>query len=328
VAPIRPLLLDIAALRARVDQGLLEVQRHGSLAIFRPASRWDEGSPRDPLASVAQGVVLVHDTGEVRGLPFPRLFGHDEPGRPPLPPRSPDDVTVLFDGAGGVSYRDDEGRLRFASGGRFDTPEAALAERMWARDHAGVHVPPGLSLLVEIIDPKTRGVVRYGWSRLLLLGIRGVDGSDWPLAEVRAWGAPRGLTCAEPVALDLPALHASVASMGPHYRGHVARWGAGPGALRVRFASAANVALVRLIERLDDRLAGDWWYHRFDPPMALPEEHQLRAERVADALDAAAARLAGGVDSRADGGAQAGEAQRWEAYITRFGGEPRPVTDG
>ncbi|MCB9765492.1 MAG: hypothetical protein H6739_37305 [Alphaproteobacteria bacterium] len=249
-----PVSFDPALLDTYVDDGWLTRVDDGPLSIWNYTPKTVFEGRWDAVTLACRGLVLDRATAEVVALPFPKFFNHDEP-HAVIPDGAPE-VTVKLDGSLGIGFRAD-GRLRWTTRGSFFSPQAAAAQALWDARYADVPVPEAWTLLVEIIHPVTRNVVRYDEEEMVVLGARDrFTGEDLPYVGVRRWALGAGLAVTEPVEGDLPALLERAEALDDQHEGFVLRWGDH----RVKVKSRAYKRVHRLITGLTERALADHWY--------------------------------------------------------------------
>lgn len=257
----------------RVDQGPLSIYNYTPRCTFDSA--WDE------VTCACRGLVLNRETGEVVALPWPKFFNHGQPEAGPVPEGNPV-VTVKLDGSLGISYRY-EGQLRWTTRGTFFSPQAAVAQRIWDERYSHVEVPLGWTVMVEIISPDTRVVVRYDYEDIIVLGIRDRSGPDLPQETVEKWAASVGLRVTERVPHDLGSAIRTAAELDEQHEGFVLRWGS----YRRKVKGHAYLRIARFLQGLTERRIADMWYFGDTEALALvPEEYRGEVERVYAEMDA------------------------------------------
>jgi RNA ligase len=321
---------SLDTLAAYVERRLVSRVDMGSLAIFNYTERATYECAWDDVTQAARGLVLNVETGEVVARAFDKFFNLGERGIvQTLPDAPPDVVTVKHDGSLGIGFRH-EGRMRWTTRGSFYSPQAAIGQAIWDRDHAGVRIPDELTPLVEIIAPGTRNVVNYGDRECLaLLGIRNRHtGRDLSYETVEGWADAWGLPVTERVTGGLPEIVDRAARMSHQEEGFVVRWGD----FRVKVKSTEYMRVARLIAGLTDRAIADLWYaERRDLLVPLPEEHRGFAETrmaefdgeatmLGDELDALWERVGGIADRRALVNTVGREHALFGAVMNRFSG--------
>ena len=169
-----------------------------------------------PALRLCRGLIL-HTDGSVVAVPFPKFFNYGEHPET-IDPRSSDErsfyarepkdepfeLTEKMDGHLGIIFSYD-GKLHLATRQSFHGPTAVLGGEMLAaiakKNGWATKFSPHLTLLVEIIHPKTRVHVNYGRTkRFVLIGAYCRDRStllDCPYAELLVIGKRLGLRVAE-----------------------------------------------------------------------------------------------------------------------------------
>ena len=261
-------LLDVAALRSALAEGLVRVQRHPARpllvlnytehAVFErawtPVTRACRGLVVD-VAGGDDGPELALEDATVVARPWPKFFNHGELAALGLAidPQAPVEVTDKADGSLGILYPDGD-QLSVATRGSFASEQAVHATAVWRQRYAPRWTPPaGWTVLVEIVYPENRIVLDYaGLDDLLLLGAvevatgRAVGPADELLA---GWPGPRVDVHDHPTFAD-----ALAAPPRPNAEGLVVRVVGGPGeGLQVKLKQADYVHLHRLVTGLTAR---------------------------------------------------------------------------
>lgn len=252
------MFLDVV--RPYLERGLISHQRHPAwpdLVIFNYTPKCQFERRWDEITRVCRGLVVDVVRDRVVARPFPKFFGLQElPGLGLALPEGEPEVTVKLDGSLGITYRTPDGRLRWATRGSFTSRQAKIAEEMWGNRG---DVPPGLTLLCEIIHPETRVVVSYDFQDLVLVGAVETDtGRDLGWDELAALGSTVGLRVVERVPFDLEEAVARAKEMhADSGEGFVLRW---PDGFRVKVKAPEYVEAHRVVVGLQSRrnLADAW----------------------------------------------------------------------
>lgn len=270
-----------------VERGLVSCERHPGwpdLAIFNYTPRCEFGRHWDNVTRVCRGLVVDLGRDRVVARPFPKFFGLWElPGLGvSLPPGEPE-VTVKLDGVLGISYRTPDGELHWATRGSFVSEQAVVAEEMW---RGRPQPPPELTLLCEIIHPRTRVVVPYDFVDLVLIGaVETETGRDLGWEELAVLAREVGLRVVERVPLGLDQAVARAEAMrADSGEGFVLRW---RGGFRVKVKAREYVEAHRVLVGLESRrnLAEAWRRGELGAlPGRLPEAARFAAQ--AGELDA------------------------------------------
>ncbi|MEN0061260.1 MAG: RNA ligase [Myxococcota bacterium] len=287
---------QLTTLRDYVGRGLLSAHEQDGLVIFNYTPRTIYERAWDVVTLQARGLVLDGSTGTVHARPWPKFFNHNEPDGH-VPDGEPNEVTMKLDGSLGIGYVDATGTPRFATRGRFDSPQAQTAEALWARDHSGRRWPEAVTPLVEIIDPSTKVIVQYEWSGLVLLGVRDHNGDDWLRSDVETLAKDLAMRVVESAPLDRAALTAAAQELDHRTEGFVARWGSPKAAHRVKYKSAAYLALARVLSGITERFVGDCWIARVQLPPDVPEETRQWFDDVVADFETEAQRLAAEIEA-------------------------------
>jgi RNA ligase len=258
------------ALAPHVAAGHVAAKRTGDLTVYNYTKRCIFERAWNPVTLQARGLVYADD-GRRLAVPLPKFFNHDEPDAE-LPDTAPDGVTVKYDGSLGISFVH-EGQVRWTTRGTLGSPQARVADALWARDHgARAHAyPAGWTLLVEIVHADTKVIADHDFDGLVLLEARHVDsGAYMPPDQLDAVAADLALRRPEAGPDSVDALVAALAQLPSTAEGWVARWGDH----RLKFKGSAYMAVARLVQGLQPRRVADLWFHRALAPMlpTIPEE--------------------------------------------------------
>ena len=154
-----------------------------------------------PVLRLCRGTVFDR-SGRLVALAFPKFFNFGEHPESSELPNEPFTATVKYDGHLGIVFRTPNGRLRLATRQSFNGPSAKLGSMLlertatknrWKSDD----LPCGLTLLVEIIHPRTKVHVDYGRRRgfVLIGATNGLHDCDHD--ELEALGRRLGLPVTE-----------------------------------------------------------------------------------------------------------------------------------
>jgi len=151
-----------------------------------------------------RGIVFDMVTGQLIAKPFEKFFNYGEHPETVNLPGGPFVATVKHDGHLGIIFRYHD-KFILTTRGEFVNPTAQFAQAMLDEYVEGngwmEWIPPGqITLLVEVIHPKTRVFLDYyADKRFVLLGINRNSGEydvfDYP--SVCVWGNLLGLDVAE-----------------------------------------------------------------------------------------------------------------------------------
>jgi RNA ligase len=187
-------VLDVVELATDIEEGLVNRQTDGSLAILNYTHLAQFSNKWTRTTMACRGLIYDSDTTEVVARPFPKFFNygqgiipHDVTTKRPI-------VTEKADGSLGIIYWcEDAGRWKVATRGSFSSDQAVHAT-IKLRDYIDVLDEDALAhdrtYLVEIIYPGNRIVVDYaGRDELRLLAVIDIEtGGDY--ADVN-WPGPR-----------------------------------------------------------------------------------------------------------------------------------------
>ncbi len=239
--------------------------------------KWDE------ITRACRGLIVNKKTGEILARPFDKFFNYEEP-EAIIPPGTPE-VTVKLDGSLGISYRLN-GKLYWATRGSFTSEQSQVAQEMWDRKYRNVKVPENLTILVEIIHPVTRVVVKYDFEDLVLIGARDrFTGYDYPYDELVDLARVLGMPVMERVNFnDLAEVRDYVSKLDDQHEGFVLRWKDG---YRVKMKSPQYLEVFRIVRGLSSQKKAEAWANgEIDSLiLALPEEFRNEIEQLKKELD-------------------------------------------
>lgn len=230
-----------------LEEGLISYQCHPvwpNLAIFNYTVKCQFKARWDPVTKACRGLIVDLEDDRVIARPFPKFFGIQElPSLGLKIPNGKPEVTVKLDGSLGISYQTPDGKLHWATRGSFASPQAKIAEELWA-DRS--KVPPDLTLLCEIIHPDTRVVVPYEFADLILIGaIETESGRDLSWDELAALGKDVKLRAVERLPFDLEEAVARAQQIrADSGEGFVLRW---PDGFRVKVKAPEYLEVHRAI---------------------------------------------------------------------------------
>ena len=183
-------VLDPGELATAVENGLVRRQSHPSRpwVIYNYTEACQYSNAWTPVTLACRGLIVDESTGEVLARPFPKFFGHEQPGAPALRPEAAVQVTDKADGSLGIIYAGDA----VATRGSFASDQARHATELLRTRYAGFVPEPGLTVLVEIVYPENRIVLDYaGLDDLILLGAVDIaTGRTFGPEAVPSWPGP------------------------------------------------------------------------------------------------------------------------------------------
>jgi RNA ligase len=186
-------VLDPAELAAAVEAGHVRTQRHPErpYAIYNYSEACVYANAWTPVTLTCRGLIVDETTGVVLARPFPKFFGHEQPGAPVLELAAKVAVTDKADGSLGIIFRDGDG-WAVATRGSFQSDQARHATAVLRSRYADFAPPAGLTVLVEIVYPENRIVLDYaGLDDLILLGAVDIaTGATYGPAAVPQWPGP------------------------------------------------------------------------------------------------------------------------------------------
>jgi RNA ligase len=265
-----------------VESGLVTEREHGGLVIYNYTNKCQYDRAWDNVTIRARGLVF-DEYDRLITNPFPKFFNHGEP-HAVIPRGAPDEIAVKYDGSLGISYVHG-GRLCWTTRGCLDSPQSAVAERLWGNGRLP-HGVDGWTLLVEIVSPATRIIANHGDQECLVLLAARKLGADVEMSrsDMRALCERTPLVLAETVEIgSFERLLALQKTLPADEEGWVCRWGTH----RVKVKGEAYKAAARLLKGLNPRRIADMWYARVADEIlpTIPEEHRPWMESVLDALN-------------------------------------------
>lgn len=235
-----------------------------------------------------RGLILNERTGEVLARPFKKFFNYNEnSGIVTKIPKGEPTISVKLDGSLGISYVLDN-TLHWATRGSFESLQAGVANEIWKKkySHVTANEIEGLTLLVEIIDKKTRVVVNYeGMSDLILIGvIRIHDGYDFSHEEMVVLAKKIGMKVNEKTNLSLEQALSKKHEIDTNEEGWVLRWKNG---FRLKIKGDKYMDVHRIVYGLSNKKKFESWAdgNLLDLIRTLPEEFRVEIESFAERLD-------------------------------------------
>lgn len=183
-------IIPAEGLADAIAAGHVKRQFHATepLAIlnYTATCMWDRAWT--PVTRACRGIIYRTDTLEVVARPFRKFFNHGEPEAGTLDANAPCVCADKMDGSLGILYPLPSGGHAIATRGSFQSEQAQRATALWRERYADrVTVPPGVTLLAEIVYPANRIVLNYGdLDDLVYLAAvdiatgRTVPFADWP----------------------------------------------------------------------------------------------------------------------------------------------------
>jgi RNA ligase len=188
-------LKSIEHIRARdelVDQKLLRCDDKGDLRIYTYTDECVFAGSWNEITLHSRGIILNRATGEVVARPFSKFFNLGEKVETMesnLPWDEPYLVFEKMDGWLGTLYRY-YGQYHVATRGSFDGDGVAI----WATEHLNngrdlSSLPDEVTLVFEILSPKTHIIVEYGDREdlVLLAAFNRHTGEEYDWEQVCAW---------------------------------------------------------------------------------------------------------------------------------------------
>jgi len=219
-----------------VCQGLLRCDNKGNLRIYNYTNACVYARAWNHITMNSRGIILNTETGEVVARPFPKFFNMGECPETMehnLPWNESFAVFEKLDGWLGTLYRYD-GEYYIATRGSFNGMGVAdwATERLRTHDLTGL--PDEVTLVFELISPRTKIVVDYGVKEdlVLLAAYNRHTGEEYSWSQVELWGNQFEFTLPKVFKSDLDSCRELLASYnGKEAEGFVIRFESG---LRVK----------------------------------------------------------------------------------------------
>ncbi|WP_110113188.1 T4 RnlA family RNA ligase [Bacillus sp. CGMCC 1.16541] len=228
-----------------------------------------------------RGLILNEKSGEVIARPFPKFFNYGEypEYEVDIPFHEVPEFTVKHDGSLGISYKVD-GQVYWATRGSFESEQAKVAQHIWDSKYASVHIPDELTLLVEIIDPRTKVVVNYnGLSDLIMIGaVNRLTGYDYPYEELLQLGKQLGMAVTEQVKLTIEEAVKLKSEIDHNSEGWVLRW---PNGKRLKVKGNHYIDIHKIAYGLSTKMKAEYWKENSmeELMIKMPEEFRQELEQ-------------------------------------------------
>jgi RNA ligase len=232
---------------------------------------------------LTRGLILNERTGETLALPMKKFFNYDEQGVPNKVDLSQKpEITVKMDGSLGISYRLDDGKIRWATRGSFTSEQAKVAQRIWDEkyNHSDLYISPQLTLLVEIISPATRVVVPYDFEDLVLIGANHIYPShDFGYDTLEYFANQIGMRITERVDASFISILEHIKTMDYTNEGFVLRWDDGT---RLKMKGQDYMRVHKALYGLSLNQKLECWLEdkTDDLIKAVPEEYRKEIEEL------------------------------------------------
>ncbi|HEY9774512.1 MAG TPA: AAA family ATPase [Planktothrix sp.] len=245
------------------------------------------------VTRVSRGLIVCVETGEVVAAAFPKFFNLGEPISPGVAATFHQGkfyALVKMDGAFGVQYRFN-GEIRWATRGSFGSPESQVAQQIWNekyRQHNDLLLGKwnAYTLMVEIIHPETRVVVKYDYSDLVLIAGRDrFTGKELHHSHLAKIAAQLGMKLVERIeGEDSQALLERAKKLDQNHEGFVFCWP--EEGYRIKAKGDRYKELHRLLSGLTPKLVAEGWYDG-----SLAGQIQEIPEEFRDEIEATIAEL-------------------------------------
>lgn len=171
---------SLSEIQDLVSKKLLTARKHPEypcLSILNYTNRCTYRRAWDEKTIACRGLII--DTSEdpptIVARPFPKFFNTNEAWAPRV--KGEDKVACYdkLDGSLGVLYFWDD-KAYISTRGSFGSPQALHATKIYRERYSDYQVPPGLTLLFEIIYPENKIVLDYGeMDDIVLLGAAEIE---------------------------------------------------------------------------------------------------------------------------------------------------------
>lgn len=243
--------------------------------------RWNE------VTLNCRGLIVNEKTGEVLAKPFPKFFniGENEDYEKDIDFNQTPEFTTKMDGSLGISYILN-GRVCWSTRGSFESEQAAVANEIWNKKYSEVKIPVGVTLMVEIIDPRTRIVVDYnGQSDLVLIGATDIQSEkDFDYDQLYKLSKQIGLPVTERQKLTVELAVKLKEEISHNEEGWVLRW---PNGKRLKVKGNNYMDVHRIAYGLSDKKKVEFWADgkMNDLILKMPEEFREEIELFSIRLD-------------------------------------------
>lgn len=234
-----------------------------------------------------RGLIIDENTGEVLARPFPKFFNYGEYAEyeKDIPFHEIPEFTVKQDGSLGISYKI-HGKTYWSTRGSFESAQAEIANYIWNKKYSHVVIPDEITLLVEIIDPKTKVVVDYdGLSDLIIIGaIHRFTGHDYNYQELVQLGENLRMQVTERKTLTLDEVIQLKETIGYNQEGWVLRWSNGK---RLKIKGNQYLDIHRIAYGLSNKMKVGYWKDGKIEELILkmPEEFRTEIEQFTSTLE-------------------------------------------
>ncbi|MBM7703453.1 RNA ligase [Metabacillus iocasae] len=234
--------------------------------------RWND------VTLACRGLILNEKTGEIVARPFPKFFNYGElpEYEEGIPFHEVPEFTVKHDGSLGISYKVN-GKIHWATRGSFESEQAKVAQHIWESKYATVQIPDELTLLVEIIDPRTKVVVNYnGLSDLVIIGaIHRFTGYDYSYEELLLLGKKLGMTVTEQVKLTIEEAVKLKSEITHNSEGWVLRW---PNGKRLKVKGDHYLDIHKIAYGLSSKMKAEHWKNNNMEALLIKMPEEFREE--------------------------------------------------
>lgn len=261
-----------------------------NLAIYNYTEKTTYERNWNEVTINCRGLIIDKKTSFIRALPFKKFFNYGEMLEydEQIPDGEIPEVYTKYDGSLGISYWLGDG-VRWATRGSFTSEQSRVAQEIWDAKYKDKekYVNPFTTLLVEIIDPRTRVVVDYkGESDLVLLGARDlITGKEYTYDELRYFGSYMGMKVAERMMLTIDRVKELKSELSVNEEGFVVRWPSN--GLRLKIKGDQYLAAHRILYGLSDKMKVQYWADgkMDDLIQQMPEEFRKEIEEIKNQLD-------------------------------------------
>ena len=228
-----------------------------------------------------RGLIINELTGEIVARPFKKFFNHDEDNgiKYTIPKNEKPVVTIKYDGSLGILYRLNN-EIRWATRGSFESEQAMIAQKIWDEKYKKINIPNELTLLVEIIHPKTRVVVNYnGLEDLVVLAaINRFTGEEIPYRKLKNLAKEWGMPITEKINASLDELIEISKKLSYNEEGFILHWE--KSGLRLKVKGDKYLEVHRLLYGLSTKQKITYWVENKIQELIkqIPEEFRKEVE--------------------------------------------------
>lgn len=285
---------DLTKFEELVEQGYLRKSEKGSLVLYGYTDKTTFDRNWNEYTSIARGLILDKNTGEVVAKPFPKFFNLGEMESVSFAnlPKEPYKVYEKCDGSLGIIFFHNN-EWHMSTRGSFYSSQAVKGLEILKKKYNMNWLYPGFTYLVEIIYPDNKIIVNYkGEEKLVLLGVYHTESEqeivwDGQYGEYGSWGRfqSTGLELPEQYEYTIEEMIALKKTLPKDDEGFVVRFESG---LRVKIKGEEYMRIAKMIsqmsplsfwEAMENGIVNRKYVHQ------LPEEFRSEYEPMIDKLE-------------------------------------------